>query len=64
MNVYIVRKIIDDEYGCRDISGVFSTEQAAYEFIIRNKGTLMFKFWDGSQEPYMICESYIVESEK
>lgn len=60
MKVYIVKKIIDHEYGCRDVEAVFATEELANEYIDNSEDNFEYEFWNGSIESNLIIEEYEV----
>ena len=60
MDIYIVKKIIDFEYGCRDIVGVYSNKKHA-EGLIKALGNQQeVKFWNGSKEMLYIIEKWTI----
>lgn len=61
MLVYLVEKICDYEYGCREVVKVFSSEKAARNYINNqpNMGDVMF--WDGTNEPMYDVNIFEVE---
>lgn len=60
MRVYVVRKISDHEYGCRNIEAVFSTQELAEEYVNNSPDNWIYKFWDGISEPNLLIEDYEV----
>lgn len=60
MVVYVVRKICDYEYGCRNIEAVFSTQEKAEEYVENSPHNQMYEFWDLHSEPNLIIEDYEV----
>lgn len=53
--VFFVRKIDDEEYGCRNVEAVFSKYEDAEKYI-ENAGNLKFTFWDKHKEMLYIIE--------
>lgn len=62
MIVYVVRKIDDYEYGCRNIEGIFSTPEAAESYIESTGNQGEFDFWNGSKEMLYIVEEREVQT--
>lgn len=61
MIVFVVKKIIDYEYGCRDIEKVFQTYEGAEEYIDSTGLQCEIKFWDGSKEMQYIIDECEVQ---
>ena len=61
MIVYIVRKINDYEYGCRNIEAVFEHEEDAKKYIHNTGNQFLYEFWNGSKEWQYIIEEYNVQ---
>lgn len=61
MSVFIVKKIIDHEYGCRDIEAVFSTSKGAEEYIDSTGKQCEIEFWNKTKAMQYIIEKYEVQ---
>lgn len=60
MIVYVVRKIDDYEYGCRNIEGIFFKPEDA-EAYINKTGNSVVEFYNGSYEYNYIVEEHEVK---
>ncbi len=58
MKVYVVSKICDDEYFCRDIEFITLDEQAAIEYC--KKHNVHFKGWDDQYHDSVTYKEYDV----
>ena len=61
MTVFIVKKIIDYEYGCRGIEAVFQTYEDAEEYIDNTGMQCEIEFWNGSKEMQYTIDKYEVQ---
>lgn len=61
MLVYLVNKICDYEYGCREVVGVFNSIKSAENYINKQPDKGDIKFWDGSKEPMYNIDIFEVE---
>lgn len=57
--VYIVMKICDFEYGCREVDRVFSTENEAKEYVESVQEDIVF--WNGKTHKLYTIEEWEVE---
>lgn len=60
MKVYVVKKITDFEYGCRDIVAIYFSEKDAKEFIKSLGNQQEVQFWNDSKEMLYIIEEWAV----
>ena len=60
MNIYVVKKIADFEYGCRDIVAIYFNENDAQEFIKSTGNQQEVKFWNGSKGMLYTIEEWTV----
>ena len=61
MTVWVVRKIVDYEYGCRNIEGIFSEPEAAEKYIEDAGNQGEFDFWNGSKEMLYTIEVHEIK---
>ena len=50
MRFYLVEKICDFEYGCREVVRAFSSRKSAKDYINRQPDNCDVKFWEGTSE--------------
>ena len=60
MTVFIVRKIVDYEYGYRNIEEIFKIHEDAEEYIEQTNDQCVVEFWNGLKEMKYIIEDYEV----
>lgn len=61
MTVWVVRKIVDYEYGCRNIEGIFSEPEAAEKYIEDAGDQGEFDFWNGTIEMLYTIEVHEIK---
>lgn len=61
MIVFIVKKVTDYEYGCRDIEAVFQTYEDAKAYIDNTGMQCDVKFWNGSRKTQYTIDEYEVQ---
>ena len=61
MKVYLVNKICDYEYGCREVVAVFSSRKSAKDYISKQPDNGDVKFWDGVSEHMYDIDMFEVE---
>ena len=61
MKVYLVNRICDYEYGCREVVAVFSSRKSAEDYISKQPDNGDVEFWNGESEPIYYIDMFEVE---
>lgn len=61
MTVYLVKSIIDYEYGYRTVEAVCASKEVAEAYIEKNGGNYDVKFWTGHLLSYYVIEGWEVK---
>lgn len=61
MRVYLVEKICDFEYGCREVVKVFKNEKSARNYVNEQPDVGDVEFWNGENIPMYEITMFEVE---
>ena len=56
MKVFVVESLVDEEYGCREVAGVFASREGAMEYIESMGGQSDVDCWFGTVPQFTVSE--------